>query len=288
MKSNYEVIPFENVARLEAITIGSLPTASLSDIKIDNVDDEHADKFKAVVNDFTHEVESIVSDKYLLVNHRQIFEPVVQAMKNLGINVNGKVIIDGGRIYADVFFDDPRLKIDVDRKVGDIVNFGMRFFNSYDKTSSFGAEIVALRLVCTNGMVKPIALKSIREVHTGKEKELVVKSIKKLFEALILECPNFADIVSRARQEVWNEKLLKELLTNWKLGEKHVKNILAIAEKVDELNGWTVYNCITQYVSRNLQVREKTRESWHKKYANKILTTPVQMLITQSKEAIVA
>lgn len=291
MKSNYEKIPFENVARLEAITLG-LPTATLSDIKILKSTVENENRFKAVVNDSTHEVEAIVSDKYLLIEHKQIFEPVVQAMKTLGVGIKGTVTVDGGRCYADILFDDPRFKVDVNRgeqmqklKNGektDIINFGMRFFNSYDKTTSFGAEVFAVRLICLNGMVRPVALKSIREVHTG-DKKIVIKSIVKLFEALVEESPKFADIVSRARQEIVTLKLLNELLVSWKLGEKHIKNIMEKARKIDELNQWNIYNVLTEYITHAMEVRESTKERWHKHYANQILAVPMQALITRSK-----
>lgn len=291
MKSNYEVIPFENVARLEAITLG-LPTASLSEVEVDGVSDEQNNRFKAVVNNSTHEVETMVSDKYLLINHRQIFEPVVQAMKNLGINVTGKVIIDGGRCYADILFDDPRFKVDVSKgeqmqklrnhEKTDIINFGMRFFNSYDKTKSFGAEVFGLRLICLNGMVAPVKLESIREAHTG-DKKLVIKSIVKLFERLAEESPKFADVVSRTRQEIVTVKLFEELLNSWKIGEKNIKKILQVAKKQDELNGWTCYNILTDFISHTMQVRESTKERWHKKYANQLLKMPMEALIVRSK-----
>ena len=292
MKSNYEVIPFSDLQHFEAISMG-LPTATLKNVVVGG---KLAEKFKAVVNDSTQEIETICSDKYLLIEHKKILEPVISAMKTLGINVNGKVIVDGGRVYCDMYFDDERFKIDVSNQKfastqeiasknlqkGDIINFGMRFFNSYDKTTSFGAEVVALRLVCQNGMIRPVALKSIREVHTG-DKKMVIKSITKLFEALVLESPRFADMVDRARKEIVTEQMLKALLVSWKLGEKHIKNILSQAKKIDELNGWTIYNLLTSYITRELQCRESTKEKWHKKYANAVLNMPIEALIAGGK-----
>lgn len=278
--SRYERIPFSNVAQLEAITLG-MDTAKLEDVVIAG---EPAEKFKAVVNETTNGVEAIVSDKYLLIQHRQIFEPVVQAMKQFGIGIKGTVTKDGGRCYADILFDDPRFKIDVAevRQKGDFINFGLRFFNSYDKTTSFGAEVFAQRLVCLNGMIGIVSIKSIREVHTG-DKKMVIKSITKLFEALAQESVKFADIVDRARKELVTEQLLNELLVSWKLGEKHIKEILQRAQKLDELNGWSVYNLLTEYITHVMEVRESTKERWHKQYANQILYTPIPVLIQNAK-----
>lgn len=282
MQKNFEVTEFEDISHLEAIML-RLPTARLEDVQVAGEDAEH---YKAVVNDDTKEIETICSDKYNLINHREILEPVVKALRNLGIGVKGKVIVDKGRVYADVFFNDERLSVDVsqERKLNDIVNFGMRFFNSYDKTTSFGAEVIAMRLVCLNGMVKPIALKSIHEIHTGDNK-LVVKSIAKLFTTLCEESPKFFDIVDRARKEIVTMKMLEELLTGWKLGEKHIKSILEKAEKADEMNSWDVYNFLTDTISHELQVREKTRETWHRKYANQVLTVPIPEILARRKIA---
>lgn len=277
---DYESREFSNIAELEVIMLG-LPTARLEDITIEG---KVSERFKAVVNESTNKAETIVGKNYLLIQHRAIFEPVVTAFKNLGVPVKGKVIVDGGKCFANVIFDDDRFRVNVsaDSKVNDTINFGMRFFNSYDKTTSFGAEVYALRLICLNGMVKPIALKSIRKIHAG-DKKMVIVSIKKLFTTLMEECPKFASTVSIARQNIISMQMLKELLTGWNMGEKHIKNILAKARKVDELNGYSVYNILTDVISHELSCRESTKEAWHKKYANQVLTTPIATLLSRRK-----
>jgi len=276
----YERVSFNNVAQLEAITLG-MDTAKLEEVEIAG---KPANRFKAVVNETTNAVEAIVSDKYTLIQHREIFEPVVQAMKQFGIGIKGTITKDGGRCYCDILFDDTRFKIDVAevRQKGDLINFGLRFFNSYDKTTSFGAEVFAMRLVCLNGMIGMMKIKSIKEIHAG-DKKFVVKSIAKLFEALAQESSKFADIVSRALKEIVTEKLLNELLVSWKLGKKHIEAILEKARKLDELNQWSIYNVLTEYITHAMKVRESTKERWHKQYANQILYTPIPALIQKSK-----
>lgn len=276
----YEKVSFNDVARLEAIVLG-MDTAKLEEVEIAG---KPANRFKAVVNETTNNVEAIVSDKYTLIQHREIFEPVVQAMKQFGIGIKGTVIKDGGRCYADILFDDPRFKVDVGAasQKGDLINFGLRFFNSYDKTTSFGAEVFAMRLVCLNGMISAMKIKSIHEIHAG-DKKFVVKAIANLFEALAKESCKFADIVDRARKEIVTEALLNKLLVSWKLGEKHIKKILEKAHELDELNQWNIYNVLTEYISHAMEVRESTKEKWHKQYANQILYAPIPALIQKTE-----
>lgn len=286
--SRYERVSFSNVAQLEAITLG-MDTARLEDIEIAG---KPENRFKAVVNDSTQGVEAIVSDKYTLILHREIFDPVVQAMKQFGIGIKGTVTKDGGRCYADILFDDPRFKVDIKREEqmqklrngekSDIINFGLRFFNSYDKTTSFGAEVFAQRLVCLNGMIGIVKIKSIHEIHAG-DKKFVIKAIANLFEALANESYKFKDIVERARKEIVTEQMLNELLVSWKLGEKHIKEILLRAKKLDELNNWEIYNILTSYITKSMEVRESTKERWHKQYANQILYAPIPVLIQKQK-----
>lgn len=278
----YETHNFENAQRLQALAMG-MDTARLEKVSIMGREEP---RFLAVVNNATGDVESLVSDKYTLIQHREIFQPVIDAFIALGIKISGKVTYDKGRCYADIIFDDERFKVDVaDRskmKKGDVINFGMRFFNSYDKTLSFGAEAYAVRLVCLNGMVSPVNIKAIREVHAG-DKSFVAKSIGQIVKALAAESPKFADVVARTRQEIVTEAMIRELFTAWKMGAKHVEALMKQVKKLDEKNGWEIYNVLTAYITRSLEVREASKERWHKQYANKILAEPISQLIVKAK-----
>jgi hypothetical protein len=72
-------------------------------------------------------------------------------------------------------------------------------------------------------------------------------------------------------------------LVSWKLGEKHIKEILRRAKKLDEMNQWNIYNVLTDYISHSMEVRESTKERWHKQYANQILYAPIPTLIQNAK-----
>jgi hypothetical protein len=293
MKNNeVTAVEFQNIRELDALVLG-LDTARLADVFVeDSKDKDH----QAVVNDRTNKIEAIVSDQYALIQHREAFEPFVNAMRTLGIGVKGRVISDSGRAYIDVRFDDERFTIDVAEKEevgrrnvvsppqkGDLINFGFRLGNSYDKSTAFYAETYALRLVCLNGMIAPVKIKAIREVHIG-DVRIVTKTLSVAIQSLMAESVKFADIVERARKEIVTEKLLNQLLVGWKLGKKHITAILEKARELDELNGYSIYNLLTSYITHNLQVRESTKEMWHKQYANPILHTPIPALIQKIKE----
>jgi hypothetical protein len=195
-----------------------LDTARLADVFVEDSNGKNPEDFlhsrnppkdffkdkdhQAVVNDRTNKIEAIVSDQYALIQHREAFEPFVAAMRTLGIGVKGRVISDSGRAYIDVRFDDERFQINVspETQKGDLINFGFRLGNSYDKSTAFYAETYALRLVCLNGMIAPVKIKAIREVHIG-DVRIVTKTLSVAIKSLAENSVKFADIVERARKD---------------------------------------------------------------------------------------
>jgi hypothetical protein len=128
-----------------------------------------------------------------------------------------------------------------------------------------------------------VKIKAIREVHIG-DVRIVTKTLSVAIQSLMAESVKFADIVERARKEIVTEKLLNQLLVGWKLGKKHIEAILEKARELDELNQWNIYNILTNYITHQMQVREATKEMWHKQYANQILSVPIPALIQKIKE----
>jgi hypothetical protein len=44
-----------------------------------------------------------------------------------------------------------------------------------------------------------------------------------------------------------------------------------------------VYNVLTDYISHAMEVREATKERWHKQFANQVLTVPMPALLARRK-----
>jgi hypothetical protein len=128
-----------------------------------------------------------------------------------------------------------------------------------------------------------VKIKAIREVHIG-DVRIVTKTLSVAIKSLAENSVKFADIVERARKEIVTEKMLQELFAGWKLGKKHIEALLEKAKKIDELNQWDVYNVLTEYITHTLEVRESTKEHWHKAFANQVLNTPIPALIQNAKK----
>jgi hypothetical protein len=282
---------FSNVAELETLVLGmdeaKLVSVSTFDDGNHDATEKVAEEYRGVWNTSRNLLEAVVSDRYHLIENKIAFLPVVDAIRKFGIKIKGKMLQENGRSYIDILFDDERFKLDVADKSkmqkGDTINFGMRFGNSYDASMSFYAETFAIRMVCSNGMIRPVVIEDIRFVHMG-EPEVISSAILKTFEALIIECPKFRDVVERTMKDEVTEALIQEYLNVCKLGKRNIEKLLEKARKVDAKTQWDVYNVLTEYITHDLQIMESSRESWHKNVATPLLEKPIEVLIQRKKK----
>lgn len=120
-------------------------------------------RHKAIVNDKTGELENFVSKDYVVIQHRDAFSAIVDAMialKGEDQPVRASVCEEKGRTYLAATF--PEIKVD-DGEQG--IELGFKAVNSYNKTTAlrYGSKQVATsnndhfeffgyRLACLNGM----------------------------------------------------------------------------------------------------------------------------------------
>ena len=121
---------------------------------------------KCVMRTDTNDVLGVHGSRYSMLRHDDIIDRVVSAVNEANISTDYEIKIkladNGAKMRGEILF--PNLIIQP--KVGDISQFRVSFFNSYDASWTFSMAANALRLICTNGMVRPDSLAMTKFKHT--------------------------------------------------------------------------------------------------------------------------
>ncbi len=142
-------------------------------------------------------------------------------------------------------------------KVGDMVALGMGVGNSEIGEGSLWVEQVALRLVCTNLMIRPAgAINVERMIHKGF-------GIMDRFNYAMHEVAQRSEImpvINRAINrpaiyDVANENQIPNVLRRVRIGKEHDEGIInaygiePLGRTEEGINGWGVYSAVTRYNS---------------------------------------
>lgn len=124
---------------------------------------ERIDGRKAIIRPDTGAVLNIVSDRYQLVRHLDLFQVLGQAVDHLGIRVKDtKVRVGDGGGSAKVTW---RLDRQVDIGGGDLVDLQIIGRNSYNYTAMVGLQLGGFRFICSNGLVVGKVLAAYKKRH---------------------------------------------------------------------------------------------------------------------------
>ncbi len=144
------------------------------------------------------QVYAIVSDRYRLVLHEDIYDLVRRVLDNLGIDpIHERVLIskDGALMNLVVCTQD------VEVTKNDIVALGFTVLNSYDATSALRFNAGGIRYICSNGIVLPI-----KNLSTNIRKLIHVKGVikpsfdevKETIETITSVLDDIADLLTLA------------------------------------------------------------------------------------------
>lgn len=122
---------------------------------------------KVVVRQDTRAVLNVVSDRYKLIPHASMFEPVAAAIDELGLSIHQtKSYLGLGGGYARM---DWVLADEAAVEKGDDVKWLVRCRNSYNYESVLGLEFGAFRKPCTNDLTTAIRQRRKHLVHLKVE-----------------------------------------------------------------------------------------------------------------------
>ena len=213
------------------------------------------------VREDNNEIMGWTTDRYGLVQHRDVIGFADNAFADRDIAVNRKVYVtDGGakmRAVYDLQGDDFTAEIP---NVGDKVGYRLTAQNSLDRSLRIAYEVGSLRLVCTNGQTSLEAEVKMTKKHSQKANLDEVLSPKALDAALGRMKQSLTVYGQLADCEVSQEQgiIILQNLANAKVfSEKVRENIAHIwnnpsHEEDKGRNLYNLNNAVTQHLTHDV------------------------------------
>ena len=240
-----------------------------------------------------------VSKNFQLIQNREVFSTVHNALKNLNLDVKGRLDDMEDTVRMDIMFKDQKLINDGEKGI----ELGIRVANSNNKKSSFKLEMYAFRMVCLNGMTIGNLIPEAREVqiHFGNEK-IMLDHIEKMTEKFIKKVINSSDklqqLVNIVMKDSTEWEMVKIIMEKLIMSRKYMKSIaekigVDVVEVIDKetnkikyefvcdakqsINRWDLYNAITNVISHDEQLKP-TAQKQLENSSRIILKNPFRVL----------
>lgn len=265
---------------------------------------------KAIINEKTGEIETIASKGYVIIQHRDAFGAVLDALvaSSNGAAFKANVCEQNGRAWMTVVFSNMRAD---DGMKG--IELGIKVTNSYDKTCALKYsgttkendegkfEFFGLRLECMNGMtvkvpidfatlevkdkadakvgdivgVEKVYQMEQKEVssyirHFGKNTEANVARVHQMIMALPIVAKRLEAQIKRVQAISLTSDEAAKRITELGFGERVAKRI-AERFQLEEQTAWGLYNSITAYATHDEKVSPLSMDRTLKA-AEKIMT----------------
>lgn len=237
---------------------------------------------RAVVNvDRNNRVLGVVSPRYKIIHNTKLLESVNPVLNELGLQVDNPNIrtVKGGAV---TFFKFLTEKITGEIQKGDIVRFGIEFFNSYDGSMPVGFHIIAERLVCINGLVVPRSITEIHMRHTESANTNEIRNrVKEYFpktQSALNLWKQWVDIkppenrIQNFLEKSVNKKLQKDFLNRYRSLPNGKKNL------------WEFYNILTFYIQHQLKTRKEETKVYRQFSTNEFLTNRLARYFNSKEE----
>jgi hypothetical protein len=282
---------FSNITEMEA-KILNLDSFSEVKVKTENSADWE-NRYKGVWNIGVNRLAGIVTNEYLLVQHKNAFLPLLSVLRNSGlVKVEGRIGQDFRRAYMMVVIKDPRTTIEIKLPNGkkDPIYLALIMKHGVDGSLALWGTVGAFRQVCSNGMMIPHneeSFSTIRKVHRGKESNLLIGTFyEDLLKVLVESSEIVSDIIQRSVGEVIKGKLIEAVLYGSGFGRNYVLKILEKCKSVDQIYKWELYNNITEFITHEVETATFQKRIKYLNLANNLLTEPLEELVEKGKELI--
>jgi len=233
----------------------------VADEKSYNTDFEEIKGRKAIVNeDDNSKVYSIMSDRYAVIQYDDALNEMERAInKNPEFGTparNITLIDDGAKMKVD--YDFPKLSVDVDPKVGDLVNMRLTLQTAYDGSTMFSVLLGGMRLICKNGMVGSIQMANIRRIHC--------ESLRKDISNGFLEDTIHQFSMQAGIWKGWVDKIVgfeetKSIMEAMEMGQK---DSIVLKEDMERewnpeapVTKWMLFNLITAFITHKVESEKK-------------------------------
>jgi hypothetical protein len=214
---------------------------------------------------------------YMVIQHRYATEKLIEAITSL--NIKAQALLKKSKHSIQIDFDFPESKFEL-TEVGESFTTGIRVVSDYSQVAGLVIGARVTRLACSNGMIVNDIVKPKRVKYTEELKITVEGLIDKIIKDIITNDDKLANLVSISMRDSVEWQALRLLTKAMFKKQKHVKEILSRV-KLDE-NGrvtrWSLYNAVTNYVSRWGSRLKPQVDAWLQNKAQKILKTSIAQL----------
>ena len=233
--------------------VSSLPNAYSAPIEAEGIKIPNK---KAIINEETKRVSSIVSDIYKIVNHQEFFLPILDSLTGQE-KVSLQVRENKDSVAMNVILPDLNIKDDTDEGI----SVGFRAMNSYDTSSMFGVQLFFFREYCENGMVISKKIANSYAKHTVNNTlefkfQDVISDITSQLPTIQSKINQKMELTFSSTDEMREviEKMFGKINTD-KMNSSIPTQIFI--EAMNEIKGnlpthWNLYNGITSVISETL------------------------------------
>ena len=224
---------------------------------------------KAVLNDETNEVISVVGEKYQLIENQSVVTELEKVLNENGIKFNKLDTRLSGKTQAKFSskYKLPEIKVNmgkVESKYGkpldDNIQMMFEVFNSYDGSGKVGFSFGGYRLVCLNGLRMFEEMFRIALQHTGNVREELAGQFQ---VAVNTGINTFRNEIAQGwdAMKLMNFDKLRayEVLKALELGvryEKAINEVFAARIAAGQLKTmWDFYNMTTWFASHVVEER---------------------------------
>jgi hypothetical protein len=224
-----------------------------------------------------NELACLAPKSYMVIQHRYAVEKLIEAITSL--NIKAEALLKKSKHGIQIDFDFPESKFELS-EVGESFTTGIRVVSDYSQVAGLVIAARVTRLACSNGMIVNDIVKPKRVKYTEELKITVEGLIDKIIKDIITNDDKLANMVSICMKDSVEWQALRLLTKAMFKKQKHVKEILSRV-KLDE-NGrvtrWSLYNAVTNYVSRWGSRLKPQVDAWLQNKAQKILKTSIAQL----------
>jgi len=241
---------------------------------------EQESRFDVIWNTSTGKEICPITKKYQILQHRDAVYAILEAVTAAGITGSGTLRNFGDVISSELYFDN--LTMD-DPSSDQTIQLGMRFTNSFNKSTGFHGDAFAFRQACKNGMlVNRILEKSIpiSFMHTGNILSRVSDAVKSFITNLVTIEETMVSLISKSQDEVivfYNTEKQIEFLEPYAGSAKQARLIISTGSLDLMPTKWAIYNAMTSYASHDESISYNRYDLLHNK-AQDLLLTPVSNL----------
>lgn len=238
----------------------SFPEVSIEPLWWGRRPDNRVDGRFAIVDQNTDLVYNVCTDMYKPVHHEVVIKLVEDAASHLpefGTPViKPQLLADGGKLRVNVSFPEVQLEV----KVGDLINPFMDVFSSYDLGWKYGGRFGANRLICSNGASVSETFEAFKRRHlvsmVPEELQVTLKNGLESFSDQTALWQQWTElkVLPPIYEAMWEElpfsKTEREKIENTK--EIGTDMLLLPALRSNELTMWRAHNVLTQYATHDI------------------------------------